>query len=83
MTPREANLSEAPAKCHLVKPKNPPKDIGFHWSRIDYHQVFILTLHFYVVNMRLSKEREDSIYVPIFVFFLEKSDLKLHVAGNR
>lgn len=29
MIPRETNLSEAPAQYHLVKPKNPPKDIGY------------------------------------------------------
>lgn len=81
MIPREANLSEAPAKYHLVKPKNPPKDNGFQGPRINYHQVFILSLCFYVVSMRLSKERED--FCADLPFHSRNSDLKLHVTRNK
>lgn len=86
MIPREANLLEAPANCHLVKPKNPPKDIGYWISlaqdRLSSSLYFNSSL-LRSEQTRPSKEREDSIFVPIFLFFLEKGGLKLHVTGNR
>lgn len=43
-------------------------DIGFHWPRTDYHPVFILTLHFYVVNRQGQARRGKSQFLCLFSF---------------